>query len=86
MPVTKSISADHLRGLDLHRGDTLRVLEVQEENIVVELQRADAAPPRVAGQASEWLRTARGSVRLAPGESADDARMAYYAEKYGLGA
>ena len=85
MGVTTSIPTDHLRGLDVHRGDTLRVLEVHDGNIVVEIQRADPAPPRAAGQASEWLRTARGSVRLAPTESADDARMAWYAEKYGLG-
>ena len=36
------------------------------------------------GKASEWLRTARGSVHLAAGESVDDARMACYATKYGL--
>src|SRR5438552_2542169 len=36
------------------------------------------------GKASEWLRMAKGSVRAAVGESADDARMAYYTAKYGL--
>ena len=39
--------------------------------------------PRTAS-AREWAKQARGSVRLAPGESADDARMAYYAEKHGV--
>ena len=39
---------------------------------------------RVTGTASEWLRTAKGSVRAAAGESVDDARMAYYAAKYGV--
>ena len=39
---------------------------------------------RVTGTASEWLRAAKGSVRAAAGESADDARMAYYAAKYGV--
>ena len=38
----------------------------------------------LTGKASEWLRTAKGSVRTAAGESADDARMAYYAAKYGV--
>lgn len=37
-----------------------------------------------AGTASEWLRTAKGSVHAAAGESADDARMAYYTAKYGV--
>jgi hypothetical protein len=36
------------------------------------------------GKASEWLRTAKGSVHAIAGESADDARMAYYAAKYGV--
>lgn len=43
---------------------------------------AEDQPP--TGKASEWLRTAKGSVRAAAGESADDARMAYYAAKYGV--
>jgi hypothetical protein len=48
---------------------------------------AEDQRPAVAlgqGKASEWLRTARGSVHVAAGESADDARMAYYSAKYGL--
>ena len=36
------------------------------------------------GKASEWLLKAKGSVRAAAGETADDARMAYYAAKYGV--
>ena len=39
---------------------------------------------RATGTASEWLRTAKGSVLAASGESADDARMAYYTAKYDL--
>jgi hypothetical protein len=85
MSATTSIQTDHLRRLEVHRGDTLRVLEVHEENILVEIHRAESVPPQPTGRASEWLRTAQGSVHLAPHESADDARMAYYAEKYGLG-
>jgi hypothetical protein len=81
MTVTKSIPADYLRGLDVHRGDTLRVLEVHEEKILVEIQRAESVPSQVTGAASDWLRTARGSVHVAPNQSADDVRMA----KYGLG-
>ena len=36
----------------------------------------------VLGKASEWLRTAKGSVRAAAGESATDARMACLTAKY----
>ena len=51
--------------------------------------RADSCGEPIEGQsakgrASEWLRTAKGSVHMAAGESADDARMAYYAAKYGV--
>ena len=46
--------------------------------------RAKMEPP-VPGRASDWLRSARGSVKLAAGESADDARMEFYAGKYGAG-
>ena len=45
----------------------------------------DAEPMAArSGAVSEWVKRARGSVRLAPGESADDARLAYYAGKYGV--
>ena len=43
----------------------------------------DEAPAH-AGRVREWARRARGSVRLAAGESADDVRLAYYAGKYGV--
>ncbi len=36
------------------------------------------------GKASAWLRSAKGTIRSVAVGSADDARMAYYAAKYGL--
>jgi hypothetical protein len=36
------------------------------------------------GKVSEWLRTAKGSVRTAVGETAEDIRMEYYSAKYGV--
>jgi len=44
----------------------------------------DIAAPVPGTKAREWARRARGSVRLASGESADDARMAHYSAKYGV--
>ena len=44
-----------------------------------------ASPSRPVGQAREWLRSDRGNVQWAAGSSVDDARMDYYAAKYGLG-
>ena len=40
--------------------------------------------PLRAGRVSDWAKQARGSVRLAPGETPDDLRMAYYSEKHGV--
>ncbi len=84
MTFTQRIPADRLADLDVHEGDTLHVIALLDSAFVVQISRADASSP-VAGKASEWLRSARGSVRLASGESVDDARMDYYAAKYGLG-
>lgn len=39
---------------------------------------------QTAGKASEWLRTAKGSVRSEAGETADDLRTGFYAAKYGV--
>lgn len=82
MTFTQRIPADRLSDLDVHEGDTLHVIALLSSAFVVRVTRADAAPPR--GKASEWLRSAKGSVRLAANETADDARMDYYATKYGL--
>jgi len=72
-----------LLDLDVHEGDTLHVIALLSSSFVAQVTRADAEPvPQ--GKASEWLRSAKGSVRLATDETADDARMDYYATKYGL--
>ena len=59
------------------------MLAVVDLSFLVEVSRADDAPP-AAGKASEWLRSAKGSVKLDAGATVDDARMDYYASKYGL--
>ena len=85
MTTTERIPAKHLQRLDVQQGDSLHVLSVSDSDVVVEVRRHAAAPVRSEGKASEWLRTAKGSVRLAPGETVDDARMAHLREKHGLG-
>jgi hypothetical protein len=83
MTFTQRIPADRLSGLDIHAGDTLHVIALHSSAFVVQVNRADAAAPS-RGKASEWLRSAKGSVRLNANETVDDARMDYYATKYGL--
>jgi len=80
---TQSIPTERLSDLDLHEGDTLQVIALLDYAIIVNVSRADDGPP-AAGKASEWLRSAKGSVQLAPGESVDDLRMDYYATKHGV--
>ncbi len=85
MTITKTIPAENLRSLDLHEGDTLRVISASESEFTVEVRRETEALPAIRrGAAREWVRHAKGIVKLAPGETADDLRMAYYREKYGL--
>ncbi|MSU50771.1 MAG: hypothetical protein EXS37_17075 [Opitutus sp.] len=84
MTIMKAISAEQWRGLDVHQGDSLHVIAVTASEFLVEISRPEGPPETVAGKAGEWLRSARGSVRMAAGISADDARMDSYAPKYGL--
>jgi hypothetical protein len=82
--VTATIPAEQLRGLDLHQGDTLQVLSVGQTAFLVQISRSDPEPAPRPGAASAWVRSAKGVALLAEGESVDDARAAYYAQKYGL--
>lgn len=84
MTMTKIIPAERLEGLDVFQGDTLHIVSLVNSSFVVQIDRADVAGAPAKGKATEWLRSARGSVRLPQGESVDDARMSYYTEKYGL--
>lgn len=83
MTFTQQIPLAQLAGLDVHEGDTLHVVAVLDSSVVVNVSRGDDMPA-APGKASEWLRTAKGSVHLQAGESAEDARMDYYAGKYGV--
>lgn len=57
---------------------------VDSEEKLTSTPALDRRAGRGQGKASEWLRTAKGSVHMAAGDSANDARMAYYTAKYGL--
>ena len=83
MTYTQRIPAETLQGLDVHAGDTLHVVALIDSSFLVNVTRSDAAPA-AQGKASEWLKTSKGAVKLADGESADDARMDYYTKKYAL--
>jgi hypothetical protein len=84
MITIRTIAADCLGGLDVRQGDTLRILASRGNEWVVEICRDTVREPRGSGIISQWLRSAKGSVRLEPGESVDDVRMDFYSTKYGL--
>ena len=84
MTTTQTIPVSALRGLDLHAGDTLHVLAVVDSSFLVRVETQE--PTKREGAIAEWIRTARGSAKRASSETADDLRMAYYSEKYGLDA
>lgn len=84
MTTIKTIPAEKLSGLDVHEGDTLHILELKEAAFLIQISRTDTVQKAAPCKASEWARSARGSVRLAANETADDVRMDYYAAKYGL--
>ena len=81
MTRTQYIPAGALLDLDVREGDTLHVIARQESSFLVEVSRGET-PSQTPGKASEWLRTARGSVRLEENETPDDVRMNYYSTKY----
>ena len=84
MTFTRRIPADRLLDFDAREGDTLHVVAVSGSSFVVQVSRAEDASTSPRRKASEWLRTARGSVRLQAGETVDDARLDYYSTKYGI--
>ena len=86
MTTTAIIPTNHFAGRDIQPGDTLRVLSVTELAVTVEVLRRGAARGRSRSKVSAWLRTAKGSVRLLPGETVDDARMTHLRRKHALGA
>lgn len=83
MRFTQRIPAERLLGFGFQKGDTLEVVAVEDSEFIVQVSRVEP-PVATRGKASEWLESARGSVKLAAGETVDDARMGYYGTKYGI--
>ncbi len=83
MTFNQRIPVERLLGFDFQKGDMLKVVEVENSAFVVQVSRAEVSAPDY-GKASEWLKSARGSVKLAQGETVDDLRMGFYASKYGV--
>ena len=71
--------------LGLHEGDALVGFSINKGRIIFQVAVTNPSPARSKrGSAGAWARHARGSSRLAVGETHDEARMAYYREKFDL--
>jgi len=84
MTYTRRIPAQCFHDLGVREGDTLKVIALHGDSLIVQVNRDEDGTSDRKGKASEWLRSAKGSVRPTGGESADDLRMEYYAAKYGV--
>lgn len=84
MNITTEISSEQWRDLDLHQGDSLRVMAEAGSTLFVQIVKA--APPislsKSKRAAGEWARKYAGVARGE--ESQEDVRMAHYQEKHGL--
>ena len=74
MPTTKSIPKEAFGELGLRAGDSLRIVAVMDNSFLVTISHQDEGVI-VKGSAREWVKSARGTIKLAPGESADDIRI-----------
>ncbi len=85
MTITKEIPAAQVRDLDLHQGDSLRVVAEKGATFLIQIVRA-AQPSSTAkrGSAGAWARQYAGAAKLEAGETTDEVRQAHYQQKYGL--
>lgn len=67
----------------LHLKRLLPDLRIRSDEKLAAATSEDQCRPE-QGKAEEWVRTAKGSVQAALGQTADDLRMEFYQSKYGV--
>lgn len=84
-----TVPADGLRGLGVRQGDLLRVLSSEGDQFRIEIQRADHEDcqsqldqDQGTSRIQQWLKSARGRVTLAQGETIESVLDEYYQQKY----
>jgi len=83
MTITKEIASEQMSGLDLHQGDSLRVVAELGATLLIQIVKAVPVPSGAKrGRAGEWGRKYAGAAKGT--ESVHDLRMAHYQEKYGI--
>ncbi len=85
MTITKEIPVEQIESLDLHQGDSLRVVAEKGATFLIQIVKAARQPSQQKrGSAGAWARKYAGIARLNEGEATDDVRMAHYREKYSI--
>lgn len=85
MTITKEIPSEQMRSLDLHQGDSLRVVAELGSTLLIQIVKADTQPPKSKkGRAGAWARKYAGAARGSGAETTEDVRMAHFQEKYGV--
>ncbi len=83
MTITKEIPSEQMRSLDLHQGDSLRVVAEMGSTLLIQIVKAATQPSKPKKErAGDWARKYAGAAQGT--ETADDVRMAHFQEKYGV--
>ena len=85
MTITKEIPSEQMRSLDLHQGDSLRVVAELGSTLLIQIVKAATQPARSnKGRAGDWARKYAGAARNTGAETTEDVRMAHFRDKYGI--
>lgn len=85
MTITKEIPSEQMRSLDLHQGDSLRVVAEMGSTFLIQIVKANTQPPMTRkSRAGEWARKYVGAASGTDAETTEDVRMEHYRDKYGI--
>lgn len=85
MTITKQIPAEQMRSLDLHQGDSLRIVAEMGSTFLIQIVKAAAQPPKTnKGGAGAWARKYVGAAKGQDSQTTEEVRMAHFQEKYGV--
>ncbi len=85
MTITKQIPAEQVRSLDLHQGDSLRIVAEMGSTFLIQIVKAAAQPLEAnKGGAGAWARKYAGAAKGEDVQTTEEVRMAHFQEKYGV--